>query len=93
MNKYINVDRNTVEIRNSIDDKIVSIIDNDKELIKELKKFDWESDKKSREAITYLYDKKYYLKNIVYLFYYGTQNALEMYYLHGGENINKDWVK
>ena len=58
MNKYIKVDKNTVEIRNSIDNKLVSIIDNDEELIRELKKFDWESDKNSREAIAYLYEKK-----------------------------------
>ena len=93
MNKYIKVDRNTVEIRSSIDNKLVSIIDNDEELIGELKKFDWESDKKSREAVTYLYEKKYYLKNVVYLFYYGTKNGLEKYYLLGGEHINKDWVE
>jgi len=93
MNKYIKVDRNTVEIRNSIDNKLVSIIDNDEELIGELKKFDWESDKKSKEAVTDLYEKKYYLKNVIYLFYYGKENALEKYYLLGGNTINKDWVK
>ena len=93
MNKYVKTDEHTVEIRNSDDNKLISKIDNDEELIKELKKFDWESDKKTKEAVTYVDGRKYYVKNIVYLFYYGEENALNKYYLLGGSTISKNWVK
>lgn len=92
-NKYVFVDDKRVEIRNPMNNKLVSIVDNDIKLIKELKRFFWQTDIETQEAVSYVNGYKYYVKNIVYLFYHGIENALDLYYAFGGDKISEDWVR